>query len=132
MSITEITPPSWLHNHTILLYKKGDPAPLENCRPITLANALSTLWTTCIVMLASDYVESREIFSPEQEGLRANRSCARAITHLGLCIEDAHTHNKDIVLCYLGFKGAFPFADHNQLVRTLIFLGLPEDFINII
>ena len=40
MSITEITPPSWLHSHTILLYKKGDPATLDNYRPITLANAL--------------------------------------------------------------------------------------------
>ena len=98
MSITGITPPSWLHSHTILLYNKGDPATLENYRPITLANALYNIWTTCIVMLASDYVESRKILSPEQEGFRANRSCARAITHLGLCIEDAHTQDKDIVL----------------------------------
>jgi len=49
-----------------------------------------------------------------------------------LCIEDAHTHIKDIVLCYLDFKGAFPSADHDQLVRTLEFRGLPEDFTNII
>ena len=73
-----------------------------------------------------------EIPSPEQEGFRADRSCARAITHLGICIEDAHTHNKDIILCYLYFKGAFPSADHDQLVRALEFLGLPEDFVNII
>ena len=49
-----------------------------------------------------------------------------------MCIEDAHTHNKNIVLCYLDFKGAFPSADHDQLVRTLKFLGLPVNFINII
>jgi hypothetical protein len=97
MSITGITPPSWLHIHTILLYKTGDPATLDNYRPITLANALYKLWTTCIVMLAADYVESRKILSPEQEGFRTDRSYARAITHLGMCIEDAHTHNKDIV-----------------------------------
>ena len=83
-------------------------------------------------MLASDYVESRKTLSPEQEGFRVDRSCARAITHLGLCIEDAHTHNKNIVLCYLDFKGAFPSADHDQLVRTLVFLGLLDDFVNII
>jgi hypothetical protein len=83
-------------------------------------------------MLATDYVESRKSLSPEQEGFHPDRSCARAITHLSLCIEDAHTHGKDIVLCYLDFKGAFPSADHDQLVRTLSFLGLPEDFIAII
>jgi len=73
MSITGIAPPSWLHSHTILLYKKGDPTTLENYRPITLANALHKLWNTCIVMLATDYVESRKILSPEQEGFRTYR-----------------------------------------------------------
>jgi hypothetical protein len=43
-------------------------------------------------------------------------------------VEDAHTSKKDIVLCYLDFKGAFPSTDHKQLVRTLEFLGLPRDF----
>ncbi len=118
MPVTRIAPPSWLLSHTILLYKKGDPATLDNYRPITLANALYKLWTTCIVMLATDYMESRKILSPEQENFRPDRSCAHAIIHLGLCIEDAHTHGKDIVLCYLDFKGAFPSADHDQLVRS--------------
>ena len=129
---TGITPPTWLQSHTILLYKKGDPTLLENYRPITLAKSIYKLWTTCIVILATDYIEFRKILSPEQEGFRVERSCMRAITHLGLCIEDAHTHHKDIVLCYLDFKGAFPSADHAQLVRILSFLGLPEDFITII
>jgi len=132
MSITGITPPFWLHCHTILLYKKGDPVTLENYRPITMTNALYKLWTTCIVMLASDYVDNRKILNPKQEGFRVDRSCERAIAHFGLYIEDALTHNKDIVLCYLDFKGVFPYADNDQLVRTLIFLGLLEDFINII
>ena len=83
-------------------------------------------------MLATDYIESRKILSPEHEGFKADRSCARAITHLGLCVEDAHTRNKDIVLCYLDFKGTFPSANHEQMVRILKFLGLPGDFITII
>ena len=61
---TGSTPPTWLQSHTILLYKKGDPTLLENYRPITLANAIYKLWTTCIVILATDYIESRKILSP--------------------------------------------------------------------
>ncbi len=99
--------------HIILFYKKEDPVTLDSYRSITLANALYKFWTTCIVMVATDYVESRKILSPEQEGLRTDRSCMRAIAHLGLYIEDAHTHNKDIVLCYLDFKGPFPSADND-------------------
>ena len=56
---TGITPPAWLQSHTILLYKKWDPALLDNCQPITLANAIYKLWTTCIGILATDYIESR-------------------------------------------------------------------------
>jgi hypothetical protein len=86
------------------------------------------LWTTCIVALATDYIEARKILSPEQEGFRANRSCSIAITHLSLYVEDAHSHKKDIVLRYLDFKGAFPSTDHSQLVHVLDFLGLSQDF----
>jgi hypothetical protein len=73
-------------------------------------------------MLAIDYIERIKIPSHEQEGFRTGRSCARAIIHLGLCVEDAHAQNY-IVLCYLDFKGAFPSTDHAQPVRILTFLG---------
>ena len=128
MGITGITPPTWLQSPAILLYKKEDPTRLDNYRPITLAKALYKLWTICIVILATDYIEFRKILSPEQEGFRTKRSCDRAITHLVPCVDDAPSHKKDIVLCYLDFKGAFPSTDHKHLVWVLEFLGLPSDF----
>jgi hypothetical protein len=81
------------------------------------------------VTLATDYIKSRKILCPEQEGFRADRSCARVITHSSLCVENAHSHTKDIVLCYLDFKGAFPSTDHKKLVRVLEYLGFLNDFI---
>ena len=75
----------------------------------------------------------KKIFtSPEQEGFRRYRSCSRAIAHLILCIEDAHIHNKNILIAYLDFTQAFLLADHLQLECTLRFLGIPEDFIFIV
>jgi hypothetical protein len=47
-------------------------------------------------------------------------------------VEDAHSHKKDIVLCYLDFKRAFSSTDHKQLVRVLDFLGLPSDFTRLV
>ncbi len=132
MANTWIIPPSWLQSHTILLYKKGGPTRLKNCLPITLSNALYRLWTTCVVTLAMDYIESRKNLSPEWECFRADRFCDRAITYQSLGVEDAHSHKKDIVLCYLYFKGSFPSMDHKQLVRVLEFLGLPADFTRLV
>ena len=106
---------------------------MGNYLPITLANALYKLWTTtCIVTLATDYIEARKILSPEHEAFRADRPCSRAITHLSLCMENAHSHKNDIVLCYLDFKEAVPFTDHRHLVRVLEFLGLNHDFTRIV
>jgi hypothetical protein len=89
---------------------------LDNYRPITLAKALYKLWTTCIVTLATDYIEARKILSPEEERFCSDRSYSQAITHLSLCVEDARSHLKDIVLFYLDFKGTLPSTDHRQLV----------------
>ncbi len=47
-------------------------------------------------------------------------------------MEDAHSHKKDIVLCYLDFKGAFPSTDHKHLVRVLENLGLISDFTRLV
>ena len=45
---------------------------------------------------------------------------------------NAHSHKKDIILCYLDFKGAFPSTGHKQLIKILEFLGLPSDFTRLV
>jgi len=129
---TGTTPIHWLFSNTILPYKKNDPLNLDNYRPKIVANALYKLWATCLAILATNYVESHKIASLEQEGFRAGRSCSMAITLLSICVEDAHIHNKDILLAYLDFTRAFSSADHTQLARTLRFLGIREDVIFIV
>ena len=47
-------------------------------------------------------------------------------------MEDAHSHKRDIVLCYLDFKGAFRSIDHKQLVLVLEFLDLPSDLTRLV
>jgi hypothetical protein len=84
-------------------------------------------------MLATDYIESRKSSARNKRAFEQTAR-ARGPSHTSVYAlkMPTHTHNKDIVLCYLNFKGAFPSADHDQLLKTLAFLGLPEDFINII
>jgi len=79
-----------------------------------------------------DYIEANKIIIPDQEGFRQGKSCSRAITHSILSIEDAHAHNKDILIAYIDFNQVFPSADHLHFERTLHFLGIPEDFIFIV
>jgi len=125
MTIIGITPPNWLHSNTIMLYKKNYLLDLTNYRSIALALAHHILWTSCLNILASDFVEAYKVLSPQQEGFKSQRSCSKAITHLDLCIEDAHTHDKYVLLAYLDSTAAFPSIDHTQLTSILHFLGIP-------
>ena len=60
------------------------------------------------VTFATDYIESRKILSPEQEDFRSDRSRDRAITHLGLVVENAHSHKKTSFYAALTLKRHFP------------------------
>jgi hypothetical protein len=64
-----------------------------------------------------DYVEAHKITSPEQQGFRAGSSCSQNIIHLSLCIEDAHTHDKDILIAYIDFTQAFPSSKHTNYLE---------------
>jgi len=139
MAITCVTPPAWFQSHTALFDKKSDPLPfthypldLTNYRPITLANLIYKLWFSCLTFVAVDNVESQNIIRLEQEGFRSDRSCSRAIIHLGHSIEDVHVYHPDILICYLYFEGALPSTNQTQLTRVLYFFGLPDDFILIV
>ena len=105
---------------------------MDSYRPITLANALYNLWAPYLAVLKMNYIEANKIICPEQEGFGPGRSSSRAITHLSRCIEDAHTHNKDILIAYLNFTQTVLSTEHLQLERTLRYLGIPEDFIFIV
>ena len=103
-------------------------------RPIALANALYKLWTTCIVMLdcwPHSTSEAKKISALSRRASRRTAPDPEPSPTWDYVLKTP-THKKDIVLCYLDFKGAFPSAGHKQLVRNLTFLGLPRNFITII
>jgi hypothetical protein len=99
LALTRIKSFAWMNNHTILLHKNGDSTILDYYSSITLANTLYKLWTTCIFILANDYIESRKINSSEQVGFTTNHSCAKAITLVVLCVHDAQPHKKNTFVC---------------------------------
>ena len=126
------TPTSWLQSKTVLIYKKGDPCVMDNYRPIALANHLYKIWTAVIAQILTEFAEHNNILSDTQEGYRKGRSTNRAVAHLQLLLEDAHTNNKNLYITYIDFKGAYPSVDHTQLRRIILDLGVPQDVCDLI
>ena len=129
---TRTTPKSWLQSKTVLIYKKGDPSVMDNYRPIALANHLYKVWTSVIALILTEFAECNHLLSDSQEGYRKGRSTNRAVAHLQLLLEDAHTHNKNIYITYIDFKGAYPSVDHTQLRKVIRDLGIPQDVCDLI
>ena len=81
LGVTERNQICWGTSNTVLIYKKNDPFILDNYRPIALAPVLYKLWSNCLTLLLTNYVESRKILSSEQEGFRAsNPASVRSFT----------------------------------------------------
>ena len=129
---TRTTPNAWLQSKTVLIYKKGDPYIMDNYRPIALANHLYKIWTAMIAQILTEFVECNNILSDTQEGYRKGRSTNRAVAHLQLLLEDAHTHHKNLYVTYIDFKGAYPSVDHTQLRQVIQDLGIPQDMSDLI
>ena len=126
------TPTTWLQSKTVLIYKKGDPHIMDNYRPIALANHLYKIWTAIIAQILTEFAECNNILSDSQEGYRKGRSTNRAVAHLQLLLEDAHTYQKNIYVTYIDFKGAYPSVDHTQLRQVIKDLGVPQDVCELI
>lgn len=56
----EEVPRSWTESEIILLYKKGDPACVENYRPISLMSSLYKLFSSCLLERISTEIDEQQ------------------------------------------------------------------------
>ena len=125
-------PTSWKMNHTILLYKKGNPTLLSNHRPIALANTIYKLFTSTLTTLLSSYGEKYQILHNSQEGCRQERCTSRQIQLVIAALKDAKFSKQNIYLLYIDFTNAFGSIDHARLLAIMSYLEYLEDAITII
>jgi hypothetical protein len=125
MWITGDTPTAWKCSHTVMLYKKGDPADPTNYRPIGLARTVYKLWTSLVTRVLSDYAERNSIIGDSQEGFRGGRNTHRQLANLLNALEDAKHTNRNIYVMYVDFSSAFNTVDHDKLLQLMWDMGFP-------
>ena len=62
------TPSQWKDDNTILLYKKGDPAVVQNHRPIGLKRTIYKLWTATVTRVLTGYIEEHTLIGERSPG----------------------------------------------------------------
>ncbi|KAK3258794.1 hypothetical protein CYMTET_32168 [Cymbomonas tetramitiformis] len=103
-----------------------------NYRPIALLDGLFKLYTAMLAGHLVKFGEINGIISEVQEGSRKDHNTLRQLTRVTNAIEDANISKQQLMACYVDFENAYGSVDHDRLVRTLEYLGVPAGLVGAI
>ena len=133
MWATGITPHSWKHSTTILLYKnKGTPMDLTFYRRIGLESTLYKTWTSMVCKTMAHHAETQGILSGSQGGFRAKRSTHHQLETLVSLLEDAKLNHQNLYILQADLSEAFDTPDHDKMLCIMYDLGFPTDSIEVV
>jgi len=122
-------PPSWKAGHTVLIYKKGDPAVPGNFRPITLLPTLYKLLSGCLASRLTAFLQRHSILSPQQKGfLPGCEGCLEQSFVVESVFAEAKLRSKGLCTVFLDLQNAFGSVPHAALLTALRAAGAGESF----
>ncbi|GFS90445.1 retrovirus-related Pol polyprotein from type-2 retrotransposable element R2DM, partial [Nephila pilipes] len=125
-------PSEWKISNCILLPKKGDPALLENWRPITLSNTIYKLFSKCLARRLQDWCEMHEVLSPCQKGFTPFDGVIEHNFVIGQHLEAARRNHSQSFLVWLDISNAFGSVPHDVIFSAMANAGIDSEFIELI
>ncbi|CAH2107216.1 unnamed protein product [Euphydryas editha] len=123
-------PIKWATSRIILIYKKGDPADINNYRPISLLPTLCKLFAMCLEKRIEPTIENNQ--PVEQAGFRQGYSTTDHIHTLEQVIEKYVEYNQNLYIAYVDYAKAFDSISHKSIWDALEHQNLPYIYINIL
>lgn len=106
------------------LLKKGDPAKIENYRPISLLSSFSKIFEKAMYNRLEHFFISKKIFRDSQHGFLKGKSTETAIyDFLTKIVENLEAKNKTLG-AFLDLSKAFDSLDHQLLLKKLELYGI--------
>ena len=130
---TGIVPSDWTIGVIKPLYKnKGSIDDADNYRGITLLSCLGKLFTSCINVRLSFYIEGSGLLGEEQAGFRDGYSTLDHIFVLHSLLELYLSKKKRIYCAFVDFKKAFDLVDRSSLWAKMISVGINGNVIRVV
>ena len=117
-------PEKWKWAHITPVFKKGSKHDKENYRPISLTSVICRLLERIIKNEIVKHLDANELFSNDQYGFRAKRSC---VTQLLEALEEWTSlldEGNSIDVIYFDFAKAFDSVPHQRLLSKLNSYGI--------
>jgi len=131
--LSGIIPEAWCLGMIKPLYKnKGSAEDPDNYRGITLLSCIGKLFTSCINVRLSEYVELAGILGEEQAGFRRGYSTLDHAFVLHSLVELYLFRKKRIYCAFVDYKKAFDLVDRSSLWSKLIASGINGNIIKVI
>ena len=117
-------PKNWKRNNISPIFKKGRKDDPLNYRPISLTSVLCKLMEKIIRKRIVEHLESNQIFTKQQHGFRARRSCLTALLEYFENISRLLDENTPCDAVYLDCQKAFDTVPIRRLLVKLEAVGI--------
>lgn len=101
------------------IYKGGERSDPRNYRPISVLNAINTVFEKVLCKRIQNFLNKYNIICHNQHGFRPQRSTSSAVLVLSQLINSALHNNKLAIVVYLDISKAFDTVDHTILQQKL-------------
>ena len=122
-----VFPDSWKIANIVPLQKPGNPADVNNLRPISLLPLPGKLLEKIVHSQMSTFLENNDLLISEQGGFRKGKSTIHTIAQFTDDILLQLNDNNFTIAAFIDFKKAFDTVDHSILLRKLQHYGLGND-----
>ena len=112
------------------IYKKGDPAKLENYRPIALLPIFCKLLASLLKLRLTDRLEPWILKT--QYGFRKKRSTSQPLFIARRLMDIAERQRSPLTLILLDWAKAFDKIDQTKLIEVLIRIKVPDRIVSVI
>jgi len=118
-------PPVWCSAILCPVFKKGDPADLDNYRGISVGSVLGKMYSMVLESRLDGFCEAHGHRAAGQAGFRKKRCCSDHIFVLKHLI-DVHRaeRGKHLFVCFVDFRKAYDMVRRDLLMECLADMGL--------
>ena len=130
MAIRSATfPRRWKVARVVPVLKKGDPANVNNYRPISILSNLSKVMEH--IMYVNIYHRVKSFLSPNQHGFMSRRSTVTNLASISQFLAETLDNGGQADVIYTDFSKAFDVLDHCVLLRRITDVGFSPSLVRL-